>query len=177
VTFPRPVEKMWKCHTSTHTQILCALLPLLLNVLSFPLSFQIESGGALCPDLSWVRTKQTWPRARQDDVGCGEPCLRGQWEDVSANYAKDANRQKIQAGWHQDSGAHRQGGWRGLMLRGGGDSWTSSMAPDDEAQARAREAEWDQIGKEWEYCMVPDENGIGRVSERHDCFGVPSMQM
>lgn len=53
-----------------------------------------------------------------------------------------------------------------LELRGGSDSFgtSQSMLPEaDEARLRAIDAEWDLCGKEWEYCMVPDEEGIGRA--------------
>ena len=52
----------------------------------------------------------------------------------------------------------------GLQLRGGGDSYSSlsAMPSQDAAKWRAVEAEWDQWGREWEYCMEADEEGIGR---------------
>ena len=52
----------------------------------------------------------------------------------------------------------------GLQLRGGGDSYSSlSAMPENEAEKwRAIEAEWDQWGREWEYCMQADDEGIGR---------------
>ena len=48
-----------------------------------------------------------------------------------------------------------------LPLRGGADTdWTSQSVADE---ARKLEEEWEQLGREWEYCMVPDHEGIGRA--------------
>ena len=53
-----------------------------------------------------------------------------------------------------------------LQLRCGADSFgasQSALSPEEEALMREREAEWNQWGEEWNYCLVPDEDGIGRV--------------
>ena len=49
-------------------------------------------------------------------------------------------------------------------MKGGGDSYGSvSTVPENEAARWAAiEAEWSEWGREWDYCMVPDEDGIGR---------------
>ena len=54
-------------------------------------------------------------------------------------------------------------GLRGLKaLRGGADTdWTSQSLADE--AALKLEEEWEQLGREWEYCMEPDEEGIGRA--------------
>ena len=53
-------------------------------------------------------------------------------------------------------------GWS--RLRGGFDSSVSELSPEEVARKREIDAQWNQWGQEWEYCMAEvDADGIGRA--------------